>query len=209
MQKDNIFDQKAKTWDDNPERIKLVEKVWETISANIDFNKIHHAIDYGSGTGLLGFKAINHVESMTFCDTSDGMLDQVNNKIKYYGHLNAKTLKADFSNGQLPSKKFELIMTMLVLHHVHKLAKILANFNKLLQPGGYISIIDLENEDGSFHSDNTGVAHFGFHKQEIINLIEKNGFKVDYYSNHLNMNKKHPEGNKKFQLFALIARKEG
>ncbi|MEO2068378.1 MAG: hypothetical protein ABGX27_02585 [Desulfurobacteriaceae bacterium] len=43
--------------------------------------------------------------------------------------------------------------------------------------GGYIAIAELEKEDGSFHSNNEGIFHFGFSEDEIKKLYEEVGFK--------------------------------
>ncbi len=207
MKEKNVFDIKAKTWDENPSRMALVESIWQAIRGIIDFNFVARALDYGCGTGLLGYKAIESVDAMTFCDTSEGMLEQVRQKKEYYGVDNATTLKADFTKDALPKKTFDLIMSMLVLHHVHDLDRIIARFNDMLNPGGYFCWIDLESEDGSFHGDNGGVAHFGFNREETENLLVQNGFEVTYYNNHFYMERSHEDGNKKYPVFLLIGKK--
>ncbi len=47
----------------------------------------------------------------------------------------------------------------------------------MLNSNGYIALADLEIEDGSFHSDNSGVYHFGFEFNNLANIAKEIGFK--------------------------------
>lgn len=208
MEEKNMFNHKAKTWDDNPARKQLVDEVWNVISNYVDFDRVGRALDYGCGTGLMGYKAINDVDVMTFCDTSDGMLEQVKQKKEFYGVENVEILKSNFLTDALPEVPYDLIMSMLVLHHVEKLDEIIARFNKALNKGGYFCWIDLETEDGSFHGSNDGVAHLGFSKDESENFLHKNGFEIVYHSNHFYMEKAVENGTKKFPVFLIIGQKK-
>ena len=156
---------------------------------------------------MLGYKAVPDTESVVFCDTSDGMLDQVKQKIAYYHTQNATVLNADFTSGELPNKTFDLIMSMLVLHHVPNLGELVANFNKLLNPGGYFCWIDLEPEDGSFHGDTVSVAHLGFKREDTEALLVNNNFELVYYSDQFYMEKMSGGEDKKFKVFLLVGRK--
>ena len=49
-------------------------------------------------------------------------------------------------------ERFDLVYTLMTLHHIPDTAKILGSFQALLQPGGVLCIADLDKEDGSFHS---------------------------------------------------------
>jgi predicted TPR repeat methyltransferase len=209
MEGKNIFDHKAKTWDDNPVRKQLVDKVWNVMTSQVDFSKVSRALDYGCGTGLMGYKAIEDVDVMTFCDTSDGMLEQVKQKKEFYGVENAEILKANFLTDSLPEEPYDLVISMLVLHHVDRLDEIIANFNKALNRGGYFCWIDLEIEDGTFHGNNDGVAHLGFNKDESENFLQKNGFEIVYHSNHFYMEKAVGDEMKRFPVFLLIGQKRG
>jgi hypothetical protein len=40
-----------------------------------------------------------------------------------------------------------------------------------------IAIADLDEEDGSFHTEDTGVFHNGFDRNELLNFAKNAGFK--------------------------------
>ena len=205
--KENVFDQKATTWDDNPRRIKMVEKVVGSLRESIDFSKELKLLDYGCGTGLLGMSFIEEVAEVTFCDTSKGMLEQVAKKVEYYQHKNAAIINADFNELSSIPTGFDVIFSMLVLHHVPEISKLIAKFNQALKTGGKFVWIDLDKEDGSFHNDES-IPHFGFSKARIEQLLAGNNFKITKYDlDTLQIKKEIEEKIVPFKAFITIAEK--
>jgi len=202
---ENSFDMRASTWDENPRRIKMVENVSEIIVREIPIDKNDRILDYGCGTGLLGYKLIDHVEAVTFCDTSEGMLEQVRQKQAFSGYRNVTILNADLLH-QTIARRFDLIFSMLVLHHVEKLDDLIVRFANQLNSGGIFCWIDLDKEDGSFHGDNS-IPHFGFAKEEAEKILVKAGFQPFFYTNELFIEKEVEGEIKQFPLFILAARK--
>jgi len=203
----NTFDERAATWDENPRRIKLIENVWEVLEQQLDFNAIQTVLDYGCGTGLLGYKMAERVNQITFCDTSKPMLEQVEKKRKFYGYENVKTLCSDFTKDVLPKEKYNLILSMLVLHHVKDIQKIIASFSQLLNPSGLFCWIDLDEEDGSFHLHDGSIPHHGFGKTNLENLMLHHHLEMVFYTNELRILKEIEGELKEFPLFVMIAEK--
>jgi 2-polyprenyl-3-methyl-5-hydroxy-6-metoxy-1,4-benzoquinol methylase len=54
---------------------------------------------------------------------------------------------------------FDVIVCLMVLHHVRDVDAVLAGFATLLTDGGDLAIIDLDAEDGSFHDDDFDGHH--------------------------------------------------
>jgi len=73
--------------------------------------------------------------------------------------------------------------------------KVLSEFRRHLNSGGMIFIIDLDEEDGTFHPDNQGmgVHHFGFSRNTMENWSSGLGF--DFFSHeiihHMKKNDRH------------------
>ena len=61
----------------------------------------------------------------------------------------------------------------MVLHHVNDIEKIIGKFYRLLNPGGYLAIADLYEEDGSFHGDGF-TGHKGFNMDSLSGILRKN-----------------------------------
>lgn len=203
----NTFDEQAATWDERPDRKKRAEDVWKVLERQLNFDHIKHVLDYGSGTGLLGYHMIELIDRITFCDTSKPMLEQVKKKQEAYSYQNVKTLWADFTRDQLPEDKFDLIVSMLVLHHVEAIDQLLEAFNKVLNKGGQFAWIDLDEEDGSFHHHDTSIPHMGFSKTRLNELMQKHGFSMNFYSTELTIKKEIDGEFREYPLFVMVAEK--
>lgn len=203
----NTFDDNAATWDEKPDRIERAIRVWNVLNTQLDFSKIQHVMDYGCGTGLLGYQMIDMADRITFCDTSKRMLEQVEMKRDAKGYQNVKTLFADLTQDDISEDKFDLIVSMLVLHHVEAIEKLLESFYQILNKGGKFAWIDLDEEDGSFHHFDNTIPHNGFSKSRLEELMKKFGFKVVFYSTEVTIFKEIEGGFKEFPLFVMIAEK--
>lgn len=75
-----------------------------------------------------------------------------------------------------PARQFDLIYSMMTLHHVPDTVAILRIFRSLLAPAGALAIADLDAEDGSFHGPAVAVHH-GFDRAELGRTLERVGFR--------------------------------
>jgi len=64
----------------------------------------------------------------------------------------------------------------MTLHHIADVPALFHEFRRHLRPGGRVALADLDEEDGSFHGDPTGVHHRGFSRQQIQAWLETAGF---------------------------------
>lgn len=171
------FDQKAAAWDENPMRVKLANDVADAIIREIMPTQDMDALDYGCGTGLVTLRLQPFVKSITGVDSSKGMLEVIEGKLKNQGLSNVHTQFVDFEQGGKVEGKFHLVVSSMTLHHVQEPAVFLKQLYDLLTPEGYLGIADLDKEDGTFHDDNKGVLHFGFERVHLKGLLEKTGFR--------------------------------
>jgi anthranilate/para-aminobenzoate synthase component II len=116
------------------------------------------ALEYGCGTGLLSFALQAELGAITLADSSSGMLEVLREKIARGGSTNMTPLRLDLAIDPLPVERFDLVYTLMTLHHIPDTAKILGCFHSLLQPGGVLCIADLDKEDGSFHSHEARIS---------------------------------------------------
>jgi hypothetical protein len=58
----------------------------------------------------------------------------------------------------------------MTMHHIENVAAMFGKFRRMLKHGGFIAIADLDQEDGTFHSEDTGIHHFGFVRAAIAKL---------------------------------------
>jgi ubiquinone/menaquinone biosynthesis C-methylase UbiE len=171
------FDERASSWD-TPRRIARAEDAARTIEAAIDIPPGCRAIEVGAGTGLLGLALRSHFASLVLADTSEGMLTEAGRKIREGGFDDVTAVHFDLASDAAPGgKPFDLALSLLLLHHVADTGAALAGIFRLLGPGGQVAAIDLDTEDGSFHSaDAEGVHHHGFDRVRLAELARSAGF---------------------------------
>ena len=169
------FDDAAADWEEKPQRVALARKVAEAIQRAIPLAGTMQVLEYGCGTGLVSRAISPHVSKILAIDTSPRMLEVLRNKAGEEKIGNIKTLAHDLTQHPLPDKDFDLVMSSMTLHHIPDIEALLPRFLATLKPGGYLAVADLVTEDGSFHEDNTGVAHQGINPEAVRTILAKNG----------------------------------
>jgi ubiquinone/menaquinone biosynthesis C-methylase UbiE len=170
------FNQAAATWDENPGRVKLARDIADSMINNLPITRDMNAMDFGCGTGLLTVRLQSLVRSITGIDSSQGMLDILNRKITKLQMSNVKTMLVDIEKGQPLTGNYQLIVSSMTLHHIAEIKPILAQFYNVITPGGFLSIADLDSDDGQFHEDKTGVFHSGFDRNVMRQYFSEAGF---------------------------------
>jgi ubiquinone/menaquinone biosynthesis C-methylase UbiE len=142
---------------------------------HIPVNPSMTAMEFGAGTGLLSFFLRDLFATITLMDTSAEMLKMADAKLSAGDRGKIETLFFDLENSTFEVKKFNIIFTQMVLHHISDVNAILQKFYGLLLPGGYIAIADLYPEDGSFHDPGVEVHH-GFDPEALASQLKTIGF---------------------------------
>ena len=176
--KKNEFDQAALQWDSNPDRLKLHQQTAEKIISRVPVKNSWRALDFGCGTGILSFLLSQHLGNIDCIDTSEGMIEELRKKLDLPDA--PKNIAAHcelMKSGTFQPKSFDLLFTVLTLHHVEEVEETIKVFAEIVKPGGYIALIDLDKEDGCFHKKDTpGIHHHGFEREFISDLLRKYGF---------------------------------
>lgn len=170
----DFFDNAAKEWDTKHQRVAQAKAIAKIIEQTIPLTRATKALEFGCGTGLLGFNLIEKVGEITFSDTSRGMLSEVENKLKISACTSAKIVNLNVAK---IVDRYDLIFSSMVLHHIADHKQTIAYLSQSLLPGGYLCICDLDKEDGSFHSQET-VPHHGFERAEIKQVFQSSGLNV-------------------------------
>jgi ubiquinone/menaquinone biosynthesis C-methylase UbiE len=201
------FDERAKDWDSDPQKVDRARTVADAIRNSISLTADMSALEYGCGTGLLSFALQSDLGQITLADTSQGMLDVLAEKIAASGVANMQPLHLDLSVDPLPVQLFDLTYSLMTLHHIEDARGILNKFHALLKPSGILCIADLDKEDGSFHTDGTTDVHLGFERTELQKWVEEAGFAGVKFSTAYEIKKKIDGVEKIFPVFLLIATK--
>lgn len=171
----NEFDLKALNWDDNPLFIERSKHIADKIIEHVPLNKNMIAYEYGCGTGLISFNMISLVNHFTLADSSDGMLEVLKQKIQKFDIRSMTVIKTDLVTDNITEDRFDLIYTALTLHHVMDISVLFSKFYGMLNQNAYLSIADLDTEDGDFHGDSF-TGHKGFDREYMKKMFESTGF---------------------------------
>lgn len=173
----SVFDEKAAEWD-TPERRERAHALATTFRQYVSLTPDLRVLDIGAGTGLLGLDLLDDVASVVLADPSEGMIEQARHRIEAEGIVDATAIVFDFPGDEPPpGAPFDLVVSLLVLHHVEDTAATLRSIREALVPGGRIGLMDLDKEDGSFHDpDQPGIHHHGFEGGVLVELATEAGF---------------------------------
>lgn len=201
------FDEKAKTWD-TEDRIIRANDISQEIISGLDLPKDTSAMEFGCGTGLVSFNYIDKFDKITLIDSSQGMIDIVNEKIENYKTKNISAFCMDFTKGERPNEKFDFIYNSMVLHHIPDTRAILFDFYKRLNKNGILSIVDLDRENGGFHSKEQNFeGHNGFDQEELTDMLIELGFEIIESKSFYTIKKMVGTEEKEFNLFIIKAQK--
>ena len=194
----DLFKDKAKVWDSGSVRVNGAKKIADAIKKEFELHKQMQILDFGVGTGLLGFDIASSVGQVYGVDVSAEMINKLQEKNT--PELQIITYTQDIIKEPL-EQVFDGIISSMTLHHIEHLKDFFDTIYNNLTEEGFIAIADLETEDGTFHSDNTGVFHFGFDKDTLTKIVQESGFKNVEFKNINTIQKPQTD----FGIFLLTA----
>jgi cyclopropane fatty-acyl-phospholipid synthase-like methyltransferase len=158
-------------------------------------------MDFGAGTGLLSYFIAPHVDTIVAVDNSPSMLEKFKEKSIEFA-CKTEIVELDLSQQEL-EQTFDGIISSMTMHHLKETKALFKKFYNMLNENGFIAIADLDSENGTFHSDNTGVFHFGFERKELEKIVKEVGFKEIRFELASTIKKPHHE----FTVFLMLARR--
>ncbi|MDD5150523.1 MAG: class I SAM-dependent methyltransferase [Flavobacterium sp.] len=201
MNTKDFFAEKAKDYDNEESRTQNVSTIAQTILNEVVFSKEMSIMDFGSGTGLLLSEIAPYVGEITAVDVSSSMIEVLTSK-KEAIKCPLEIVQMDLTTATL-DLKFDAIISSMTMHHIKDTLAMFKIFYSLLKDNGTIAIADLDTEDGSFHTEDTGVFHCGFDRDEFVKIAKSVGFK-DIKIQDASIASK-PTGN--YSVFLLTAKK--
>jgi ubiquinone/menaquinone biosynthesis C-methylase UbiE len=116
-------------------RLKLAKAL-----GGLDGVRFGDGLEIGSGTGYfsLNLLQLGLLERLTATDISPGMLRRLSTTAEALG-LEAETVATEAEQLPFEDESFDLVFGHAVLHHIPDLERALAEFRRVLRPGGAIA----------------------------------------------------------------------
>ena len=176
----DYFAHKAGTYENNQDRVDNVQNIADAIRRIFQLDPSMHLMDFGSGTGLLLQRLAPHVGKITAVDVSPSMHAQLRAKQATLACA-LEIIETDLEVADL-ERTFDGIISSMTMHHIKDIDAMFGKFHALLREGGFVAIADLDLEDGSFHSEDTGVHHLGFDRSLFAQSAAAAGFRMVHVS---------------------------
>lgn len=204
------FNAEAAAWDSNPDVHRASSLALQSILDRFPQLRNRGAnnttgldvLEIGCGTGLLSFMIAPYVRSLTAIDTAQGMIGAF--KLKLARQPEVQNVlpvcvmledsndprigpdplskdKKDVNEKELPPRRFDLITSHLVLHHIPSLESIFSTMHGCLKLGGSVALTDFEDfgpEARKFHPEAKmdGVERHGIQRDSVRKLLTDAGF---------------------------------
>lgn len=198
------FDNRAKGWDDDPAKIERANAVAAAIVREVPLANAMRALEYGCGTGLLSFALRSHLGDVTLADVSDGMLAVAAEKVAAARDAQMHPRKLDLIADPLPTERYDVVYSLMTLHHIPDTDAVLGKFRAVLAPGGFLCIADLDSEGGGFHGADFD-GHLGFDRGELAAKATRAGFRTVRFTTACEIQKAVDGRMRSFPVFLMVA----
>ncbi|KAL2193360.1 S-adenosyl-L-methionine-dependent methyltransferase [Corynascus similis CBS 632.67] len=196
------FNAEALSWDSNPSvqlATRLAHAAYLSRLPSPSELSTYDVLDLGCGTGLLSLALAPSVRSVSAVDAAEGMISalaaklsspELSSTVRNVHPVHA--LLQDPSDPRLAidpvtgssdpaPRRFHLVVSHLVLHHIPDLPALFRTMHGCLAPGGRVMVTDFENfgpEARRFHPEAKmdGVERHGIKRDEIKRVLEEAGF---------------------------------
>lgn len=204
------FNEVARTWN-TPEKLRRAEALASAIKTSLPLSSTMEVLDYGAGTGLLGFALADAVAHVTLADTAATMLEVARESVAEHADpAKFDVIELDLQDAPAPAS-YDLIATAMVLHHVPDTAGVLRGFHASLKQGGFVAIADLDDDHHNhFHPDDFD-GHRGFDRESLASQMAEAGFDEVRFTTATRILKRNPDRPddepREFDVFLATARR--
>ena len=203
----NHFDLVARQWDEHPERLERSQVISAEIKQRLTGNGNLRALEYGAGTGVLSLLLQDRFSEIVMMDSSREMVKVMDEKVREAGIDHLQPFYGNLEEEPYTKGKFDVIYTLMVMHHVEQIDQVLTRFSEMLNKGGLLFITDLFQEDGSFHKEDFN-GHLGFDPECLGQRLKSVGFQSFAHHHCYTMKKPILSGEiKEFPLFMLVGQR--
>ena len=203
------FSEMAATWDEAPGHVERARTVADAVAAAVPLRDDVRMLEIGAGTGLLSRAMADRVGTAVVTDVAPGMVEVAAQRLEESGLAGWSARVFDIEHDDLPAERFGLVVGLLTLHHMGDIPAVLARCAELLEPGGWVAMVDLDHDhEGAFHSHlHDFDGHHGFTRASVSTWLEDAGFVDVAVSDAGSVVKGEPGHEQEFDMFLAVGRR--
>lgn len=133
--------------------------------------------DIGTGTGFLLPLLSRTFRKVVAVDPIPEMLEAARTRCTDRGVKNVRFLKGDLSRLPLPDGRVDLVLAVLVIHHVPSPAEALQELHRIVKPGGRLLVVEQQAHRLEEFFERMQDRWWGFEPAEFTRLVSKAGFR--------------------------------
>jgi len=134
------------------------------------------------------------------------MLDVARAKIAAAGDARMHAVKLDLCTDDAPPGTYDVVYSLMTLHHIPDTDRILRRFFDVLADSGVLIVADLDAEDGSFHGEGFQGPH-GFDRDALRARTLAAGFFFVHFVTAFEMRKEVAGATRTYPIFLMVAAK--
>lgn len=204
---DDPYNEAGQRWDADVYRIYRTQKVARALANALAPAGTENALEVGAGTGVVTMIMAPKLAHLTALDPKSGMLGMLREKLARRPQYPVEVVVGKAPE-QIPDDQYDLVYSVLTMHHVADVPGMLKGIAPHVQSGGRIAIADLDVEDGSFHYESDGVLHHGFDRAEFGNWLQAAGFAEPVFSTAFTVRRADEhDAESVYPIFLVIAKK--
>lgn len=149
-------------------------------------------MDVGTGSGGVSPLLVDLFDELVLVDVDADALERAGAAVTAAatGGTLVRTALVDLSRGR-PGEagagddlgSFDVVYTVMALHHVPDAPRLLATAATMLSPGGRLVIADLEPDGGLYHAHLPAFdCHDGFRREQLLDWLQAAGLRLDTVS---------------------------
>ncbi len=132
--------------------------------------------DVGCGTGLLTLGLASVAEEVHAVDSSARMVRLAREKVRRAGLANVTVKKAAAESLPFEDASLDAVFAFHLLRHLVKPADALAEFGRVVKPGGRAVLVELEPHGHRALREATGSTHLGLPRETVRGGLKRAGF---------------------------------
>ncbi len=142
---------------------------------SLGLERSSRVMEVGPGEGLLLIELAEKFDDLTALDNSSEMLEKARQTAQKADFESLEFILGDTAVAKKLSKRYDLIIFDMVLHHISSPAETFSDCMELLNDGGYLLVADLTNHDQDWVRESCGDLWLGFDDSDLIAWAQRPG----------------------------------